>query len=50
MLRCLDKVNTFYFVTQDKQPTLEDKVDGKEVRADWQRDHGKGEAHQLPNN
>jgi hypothetical protein len=29
--------------------TLEDEVNGEEVRANWQGDHGKGEAHQLPN-
>ena len=28
--------------------TLKDPVDGKEVGADWQCDHGKSEAHQLP--
>lgn len=33
-----------------EQLTLEDKVDSEEVRADRQRDHGKGEAHQLPDN
>jgi hypothetical protein len=28
--------------------TLEDETDTKEVCANWQSDHGKGEAHQLP--
>lgn len=30
--------------------TLKDKIDGKEVGTNGQSDHGKGEAHQLPNN
>jgi len=36
-------------IAHDKERlTLEDPVDGKEVGANWQRDHGKSETHQLP--
>lgn len=30
--------------------TLKDEVDGKEVGANGQSDHGKSETHQFPNN
>ena len=36
------------YVVETGEHTFEDEVDCEEVCADWKRDHGKCEAHQLP--
>jgi hypothetical protein len=46
----LPRQSQYLSVSTPLEPhTLKDKVDGEEVGANWQRDHGKGEAHQFPN-